>query len=583
MTALCIAEIENYIDYLEVHPDEFGHLLNDVFINVTRFFRDTEAWECIASEVIPNIIANAKSQNHIRVWSAGCASGEEAYSIAVFLAEALGLEAYGQQVKIYATDLDESALSEGRQASYSEKRIQGLPQNLRDKYFTLSGSNYVLAPELRRNVIFGRHDLVQDAPISRIDLLICRNTLMYFNSETQEKILSRFHYALNNRGYLFVGKAEMLLMQSNLLRSAFLKQRIFCKIEGTDARAVIPTRQPDALQANEPVISNASTLAAEAFDSCTTAQVVLDNKGTLTMANQLARKTFQLANIDIGRPFHDLEVSYRPLELRSVIEGVTKTLNSVTVPKVVRKLANDQTQIFNVQVDPLLSTGGIMVSFVDITAVEKLEEGFENAIHDLETANAELNSAQEELETTNEELQSTNEELETTNEELQSSNEELETMNEELASTNDELEMTNVQLRSLSTAVSQDRTFLDSVLSSIMSSIIAVDSDMKVLIWNRRSEDLWGLRSEEVIGKVLSTLDTGLPVKELVARIRTNLDKNASFEEFDLEATNRRGRPVIADVRITQISDKGAVTTIIILIDEREDRHRNKDINLPPS
>ena len=131
--------------------------------------------------------------------------------------------------------------------------------------------------------------------------------------------------------------------------------------------------------------------------------------------------------------------------------------------------------------------------------------------------------------------------------------------------------------------MSQDRTFLDSVLSSIMSSIIAVDSDMKVLIWNRRSEDLWGLRSEEVIGKVLSTLDTGLPVRELVARIKINLDKNASFEEFDLEATNRRGRPVIADVRITQISDKGAVKTIIILIDEREDRHRNKDINLPPS
>ena len=166
----------------------------------------------------------------IRVWSAGTASGEEAYSLAILLAEELGIEGFRSRVKIYATDVDDEALNQARQGSYGIKAVEEMPPELRDRYFERVGAQYVFHKELRRSVIFGRHDLVQDAPISRLSLLVCRNTLMYFNNETQGRVLSRFHYALNESGFLFLGKAEMLLTHSNLFLPVDLKPRVFMRV-----------------------------------------------------------------------------------------------------------------------------------------------------------------------------------------------------------------------------------------------------------------------------------------------------------------------------------------------------------------
>src|SRR5207244_6501905 len=146
----------------------------------------------------------------------GCGTGEEAYATAMLMAQTLWKEGFRQRVKIYATDVDEDALATARQAGYRAKEIQPVPEEFRQKYFDVVGSRYVFNSDLRRSVIFGRHDLVQDAPMSRLDLLVCRNTLMYLNAETQGRILSRFHYALNADGFLFPGKAEVLLIQSSL-------------------------------------------------------------------------------------------------------------------------------------------------------------------------------------------------------------------------------------------------------------------------------------------------------------------------------------------------------------------------------
>jgi two-component system CheB/CheR fusion protein len=176
------------------------------------------------------------------VWCAGCASGEEAYTIAMVLAEALGLDAYRDRVKIYATDVDEDALNLARLASYSAKDLDPLDASLRKKYFEPQSSRWVFRADLRRSVIFGRHDLVQDAPISRLDLLVCRNTIMYFNAETQARILARFHFALNGEGgeehggCLFLGRAEMLLTHGDLFAPLDLRCRIFSKIPQGDMR-----------------------------------------------------------------------------------------------------------------------------------------------------------------------------------------------------------------------------------------------------------------------------------------------------------------------------------------------------------
>jgi two-component system, chemotaxis family, CheB/CheR fusion protein len=227
MQALRIERYSDYLDYLEVHPEEFSSLFNTILINVTSFFRDMASWEFLATEVIPPLIAGKHPHESIRVWSAGCASGEEAYTLAMVLAEALGLERFQQRVKIYATDVDEEALAQARHARYSARDLQSVSAELCAKYFEEVSSRFVFRPDLRRAVIFGRHDIVQDAPISHLDLLVCRNTLMYFNAETQSRILARFHFALNDTGVIFLGKAEMLLTRANLFTPIHLKHRIF--------------------------------------------------------------------------------------------------------------------------------------------------------------------------------------------------------------------------------------------------------------------------------------------------------------------------------------------------------------------
>ena len=219
-----------YRAYLEAQPSEYEELLDTVLINVTSFFRDEDAWNVIRDQVIPDILENAEEDQPIRVWSVGCASGEEPYSIAMLLAEALGTVDFCRRVKIYATDLDEEALKVARVATYSPREVESVPGPLLEKYFERTNNHYVFERELRKCVIFGRHNVVHDAPISRIDLLACRNLLIYLEAETQSVVLPRLHYALNPDGFLFLGKAETQLARSSLFRPVDMKHRIFAKV-----------------------------------------------------------------------------------------------------------------------------------------------------------------------------------------------------------------------------------------------------------------------------------------------------------------------------------------------------------------
>src|ERR1051325_667279 len=220
-----IDDFERYVEYLEVHPEEFGQLFNAILINVTSFFRDEPAWQFLRTEVVPQLLGTRGAHEQVRIWSAGCASGQEAYSLAMVFAEALGTDAFRERVKVYGTDVDEEALNLARLAAYPAKDLETLDPALIKRYFEEAGGRFTFRPDLRRSVIFGRPDIVQDAPISRLDLLVCRNTLMYFNAETQQKILQRFHFALNGeaKGYLFLGRAEMLLGQPMLFTPVSLK------------------------------------------------------------------------------------------------------------------------------------------------------------------------------------------------------------------------------------------------------------------------------------------------------------------------------------------------------------------------
>lgn len=229
MLAVGIDGFPAYGDYLEGHPEEVRQLLHTVLINVTGFFRDPGAWAVLRQEYLPELLSAKRADEPIRVWSAGCASGEEAYSLAIAIAEAIGVEALRGRVKVFATDLDEHALAQARRGAYAEADLSNLGPALRERYSDRVGEKLVVRGELRRLLVFGRHDLINDAPISRLDLLSCRNALMYFDREVQSRILARFHFALRDGGYLFLGRAEMMHSHASLFPPVSLGARIFTK------------------------------------------------------------------------------------------------------------------------------------------------------------------------------------------------------------------------------------------------------------------------------------------------------------------------------------------------------------------
>ncbi len=576
MQMLSIDDYNEYLDYLEVHPDEFVELFNTILINVTGFFRDADAWEYIASEIIPRIIASKHLSQPVRMWTAGCASGEETYTIAMLLAEAMGMDQYSTRVKVFATDVDIEALEYARHASYSPKEVQPIPPELLDKYFDRIGGRYIVQKELRRGVIFGRHDLVQDAPISRIDLLTCRNTLMYFNSETQAKILDRFHFALNDNGFLFLGKAEMLFTRNHSFTPLDLRRRVFTKVSNGNRRDMLLSITQTSSQQTSPEMANPmSRIHQGAFEIDPVAQVVVDVHNALVLANEQARILFNLNPRDLGRPLQDLEISYRPVELRSRIDQASINRRAVILKDVEWSIAEQESRYFDVQVIPLIDNShdeflGVKIVFTDVTRFKLLQDELVHANQELETAYEELQSTNEELETTNEELQSTVEELETTNEELQSTNEELETMNEELQSTNEELHALNDELRQRSDELVQVNTFLESILAGLHSGVAVLNQDLHIQIWNYRAEDLWGVRADEAKGRHFLNLDIGLPVEQLRLPIRASLLGESPYPEVLLQATNRRGRAILCKVTCTQLraSTTRDIQGVILLMEE---------------
>jgi two-component system CheB/CheR fusion protein len=565
-----------------VHPEEFGHL-NAILINVTSFFRDEQAWEFLRERIIPDILAKKGGDDTIRVWSAGCASGEEAYSLAILFAEALGPEKFKQRVKIYATDISDAALGRARQATYSEREMEVVGPELRKKYFTQHGGNFVFDADLRRAVVFGRHDLINDSPISRVDLLLCRNTLMYFNSETQGRILQRFHFALADDGYLMLGKAEMLLSNGDLFTPVDLKRRIARKIQraGNDrawflAPAVQggPAGQAPPQQPADPARPTApehraqeSDLKDAAIRSAPMAFVLVDADGMLVMANEHARTLFGLSADDIGRRFSELSICYRPVELRPYIQQAVASGAAVTLQEVEWQVPPGAVPMSSeVTVAPLLgrdgSPLGVSVSYADISQFRKLEG-------ELRESNQALETAQEELQTTNEELQSTVEELETTNEELQSTNEELETMNEELQSTNEELRTSNDELRQRSDQLDHIESFWGSVIRGLPAGMIVLDADLRVQVWNTKAEDLWGLRPDEVRGRHFMNLDFGLSTDQLRGPLR-EAQAGRTPEPLVLDAVNRRGRSIRCRVELTPMGGK-APHGVLVLMQETGD------------
>lgn len=500
-----------------------------------------------------------------RCWTVDCGRGAEAYSLAIAICEAIGPQTFQECVKIFATDVDETALHAARQALFTNTDLAGVPQDLLHKYFTPQDDRFFFRADLRRSLVFGKHVAMEDPAISRMDMILCRGVKVNHHLELQHRLMARLRFALRDNGLLILGHGE-----NTLNDNAFIE---------LDPRHGFYRRQSETTQRFaeninylDQISSNVSVMRVQeaAYELAPVAQLTVDGDGFLASANARARSIFALVSQDIGRPFQDLEVSYRPVELRSLMDQARKESRFVIVNRCSRPINSNHTQLFDVYIQPILdydSFLGFTIQFDEVTELYELQDKLISVNQQLQTANEELQSAHEELETTNEELQSTNEELETTNEELQSTNEELETMNEELRSTNSELESANGEQRNLAQMVETTNSFLHSILSSMRSAVIVLNYKFEIIVWNDYCRDLWGLRFDEVQGLCLFDLDMGLPVLQLKPPLQTFIQLKGEYQEVTLEAINRRGRTIKCVVQITSLLDSKQAG-IILLIDD---------------
>jgi two-component system, chemotaxis family, CheB/CheR fusion protein len=585
MQEVGVDTVAEYRLFLEESTDEFTALFNTILINVTGFFRDPAAWAFIESEIVPRIVSGLDQKHPIRLWSAGCASGEEAYTLAMVMANALGVSTAARRVKIYGTDVDLEALAHARAGVYPEKALEEVPSSLRAQYFRPDpkGRGFALIPALRRTIVFGRHDLTRDPPISHVALLACRNTLMYFTSEMQAAVVPRLHYALKDDGYLFLGRAEMVVHGgAGRFEPVSVRHRVFMAVPGTPPHtASSPTRlairEPfdlrpfEALPLERDLVGNGEPESTLKLGPV--AQILLSPDGTLTGANSVAQEVLGIQVGDLGRPISAVRLASGSDEVVASVEWVLEHGAIQNVAPVHLVAPSGAAYDLALQAYPLRDDRdrmlGVSVILVDVGKTSALQEDFFQMHTELETAYEELQSTNEELVTSNEELQSSYEELETTNEELQSANEELETTNEELRSSNEELEATNIELKSASDAVERMNTSLvhannelnrfsalhRHVMDNFPSAVVVLDSHLLIREWNRAATNLWGLREDEVVGEPFFGLDFGLPLETLQEPVRACRSPGAASVTLELEAVNRLGRHV--NVRVTVVAATG--------------------------
>ncbi len=517
MHQLSLGTYEDYLNYVRRDQDETAKLLDTVLINVTRFFRDTPAWEGLEKHVRKALLHDRAGRS-LRAWCAGCATGEEAYSIAILLSELLGPRIKEYEIKVYATDNDEDALNTARRAQYPEEALRGVPSEIRAKYFTGVGPMRV-ARDVRRMVIFGKSNLLADAPISHVDLLVCRNVLIYFDAAAQKRILDKLKYALNDGGILFLGKSESQLRRDSDFVPIDARWRIFQRKTKPDDSGKSDNAETTRTNDMPPDLRDKAHQELEQFklyyeSLLTTLEpgvLVMDSGDTVITENEKILKLWELSEKLVGRKLQETQLWQRCPELEGYLEE-SRTPRPHTVRFDCAPSANTAVAV---TIKPITSQSGAgsvgtLIYMENVTSRVTLQ----STIEELETTAEELQSTNEELETTNEELQSTNEELETTNEELQSTNEELETTNEELQSLNEELETTNEELTSRTRELDEVNARYLEMIERMPWPVLLVNDDTVVYMFNSAAQQLFGFANPS---------DKGIRLKELPLDNNTRL------------------------------------------------------------
>jgi len=575
-----VDDIDQYVEKLRGEHKELDILYRDLLIGVTRFFRNEEAFEVLGKEVLSDLLNAGSNETPFRVWVAGCATGEEVYSLAILLNE-LTAET-GRPFKIFATDVHQGSLELATRAVYDEEAVVNVSPERLQRYFLLRGKSYQVVPEIRQAIVFAHHNVVKDAPFTRVDLVSCRNMLIYLQQPAQEKVLSRFHFALNRGGIMFLGPSESLGHLDHDFETVHKQWRIYRKF--SDSRVPFDRKAPHG--SHGPKSNSSRQAAPEGFAQRGPARYsVTQLLGTYdTLLGELMPPSLLVD--DRGELLHSFGGATRFLKLRDgrhgldALDMVDSELRMVLIGGLQRALHTDAAIVFrgvHLDDEPYKVTirrvqnkkgqgSHVLISFelldatpassqpeteIDLRHVPREQLGALEA--ELSRTKENLQSATEELETSNEELQAANEELLASNEELQSTNEELQSVNEELYSVNAEYQRKIADL----TELAND---MDNLLSSTDIGTIFLDRELKIRKFTPQIAETFNLLPGDV-GRPIETFTYAVEHPELNEDLKRVL---ATGERVERELRDRHSRSFF--LRILPYRAKGAVAGVVITL-----------------
>jgi chemotaxis protein methyltransferase CheR/two-component system CheB/CheR fusion protein len=553
-----IESIATYVDYLRNNQQELDLLFKELLIGVTQFFRDPTVWDVLKKDVLTTLLLNYNGETPVRAWVAACSTGEEAYSLAIVFKEALASldSVIPVKLQIFATDLDQDAIEIARRGFYSNSIKADISTDRLEKFFTADGNGYRINKEIREMVIFAPQNIAMDPPFTKLDILCCRNLLIYLNQELQNKLITLFYYTLNNNGVLLLGNAETISGFNHLFSVIDNKSRLYRQIPHTLPVGVdFPTKYSQVLPLNQtgdvklPGLGNFQTLAEQLLlQRYTPAAVIVNNVGDILFISGRTGKYLEPAAGKANWNIHAMAREGLRFELSAALKQAQHQTEAVKINGIKIESHSDS-QLANLTVElinkPEALSGMLIVIFTDTPRsthkkssgpVDKLE--YENLQNELQRTREQLQSTYEEMQSSQEELRSTNEELQSTNEELQSSNEELVTSKEEMQSLNEELQTVNAQLQTKLDDLSRASNDLNNLLNSMEIATVFLDNALNIRRFTSNCTKIFKLISSD-LGRPLSDISNDLEYPQLQQDVEEVL-RTLIFKEQQIKASTQR-------------------------------------------
>jgi len=589
-------EPEQYLSYLRHEKSEQDALFNDILIPVSYFFRDTKIFEIFTSEVLPQIVNNKNSNDTIRVWTAGCSTGEEAYSLAICIHEYLMENTPYVKVQIFASDISENVISKARAAIYSKQDIQNVSETRLQNYFVKADGSYHISKVIREMCVFAVHNFLKDPPFAKMDLITCRNVLIYLNPFLQKKAMTTFHYALKENGILFLGKSESASSYSNLFEPIIKNQKIYVRkmIPGRfipssfEPIEVVSPEKNSIIKKKTPIEADFQKIAHNIlFTKYTPAAVIINEDKEIVhfhgdtspfLVPSPGKPNFNI--LKMAREGLAFEMRNALLKSKSEDESIVKEAiplkdfdYQVTIEVIPLNDSNESHSLIlfhkvekKIELSAKQRKTAEQIRIKELTAeIQEIREDIRRVTEDQEASNEELQSANEELLSNSEELQTLNEELETSAEELQSNNEELISVNDELMDRQDQL--------------TSARMYSDSIVDTIREPLIVLDKNMRVKSANASFYKYFKTTELDVEGRIFYDIANGIwNINDFKAQMKNVLPLKQKLVDFEITIALPNRAPATLLLNASQIDNDKYSEPLILLAFEDITEHKGIEL-----